>query len=123
MRKITVEYTVYDYSELSKEAKQKVKDWHLNNPFRSNDFSDICAEFLSACFPKSDLKTQFSLQYCQGDGLNIYGKLNLKDIASDELAEYLPADQFFYEITDEKMEEVCEANDFVFLEDGSLFSE
>ena len=31
--------------------------------------------------------------------------------------------QFFYEITDEEMEDVCEANDFVFLEDGSLFSE
>lgn len=107
MRKITVEYTVYDYSELSKEAKQKVKDWHLNNPFRSNDFSDICAEFLSACFPKSDLKTQFSLQYCQGDGLNIYGKLNLKDIASDELAEYLPADIVFTEKEKKALKTIC----------------
>ena len=30
-------------------------------------------------FPRSDLKIEFSLNGCQGDGLNIFGKLNPKD--------------------------------------------
>ena len=31
-------------------------------------------------FPNSNLKVEYSLNYCQGDGLNIYGELNIKDI-------------------------------------------
>ena len=41
---------------------------------------EIYTEDLRYLFNNSDLKLQFSLSYCQGDGLNIYGKLDLMDV-------------------------------------------
>ena len=80
MEIITREYKVYNFSELSEEAKDKVKQWYLDDDFRSYDFENIYTEDLRYLFNNSDLKLQFSLSYCQGDGLNIYGKLDLMDV-------------------------------------------
>lgn len=80
MRTITKTYNVYTYTELSEEAKEKVNKWCLDNPCRNEIFSDIYTKDLKYLFPRSDLKMQYSLSYCQGDGLNIYGELDLMDI-------------------------------------------
>ena len=80
MEIITREYKVYNFSELSDEAKDKVKQWYLDDDFRPYDFENIYTEDLKYLFNNSDLKLQFSLSYCQGDGLNIYGKLDLMDV-------------------------------------------
>ena len=80
MEIITREYKVYNFSELSEEAKDKVKQWYLDDDFRPYDFENIYTEDLKYLFNNSDLKLQFSLSYCQGDGLNIYGKLDLMDV-------------------------------------------
>ena len=80
MEIITREYKVYSFSELSEEAKDKVKQWYLDDDFRTYDFENIYTEDLKYLFNNSDLKLQFSLSYCQGDGLNIYGKLDLMDV-------------------------------------------
>ena len=80
MEIITREYKVYNFSELSEEAKDKVKQWYLDDDFRPYDFENIYTEDLRYLFNNSDLKLQFSLSYCQGDGLNIYGKLDLMDV-------------------------------------------
>ena len=80
MRKVTEIYNVYTYLELSKEAKEKVNQWYLDDPMRNETFSEIYIEDLRNLFPESDLKMQYSLSYCQGDGLNIYGELDLMDI-------------------------------------------
>ena len=80
MEIITREYKVYNFSELSEEAKDKVKQWYLDDDFRPYDFENIYTEDLKYLFNNSDLKLQFSLSYCQGDGLNIYGKLDLTDV-------------------------------------------
>lgn len=80
MRTVTETYNVYTYPELSKEAKEKVNQWYLNDPCRSETFSGIYTEDLKYLFPGSDLKMQYSLGYCQGDGLNIYGELDLMDV-------------------------------------------
>ena len=80
MRSVNVTYKIYEFSELSEDVKAKVKEWYLNNFYQNEEFLDICKEELSHCFPKSDLKVQYSLSYCQGDGLNVYGTLNLKDV-------------------------------------------
>ena len=80
MEIITREYKVYNFSELSEEAKDKVKQWYLDDDFRSYDFENIYTEDLRYLFNNSELKLQFSLSYCQGDGLNIYGKLDLMDV-------------------------------------------
>lgn len=74
------EYKVYNFSELSEDAKEKAKQWYLDDDFRPQEFENIYTEDLHYLFNNSDLKMQFSLSYCQGDGLNIYGKLDLMDV-------------------------------------------
>ena len=80
MRTITETKNIYKYEELSEEAKETVKQWYLDDEFRTQDFEEITFEELHELFKNSKLKVQFSLNSCQGDGLNIYGKLNLMDV-------------------------------------------
>lgn len=79
MRTATVEYKVYKYIELSAEAKERAKQWYLEGrePFI---FTEMCEEDLYNLFGKNDLKVQYSLGYCQGDGFNIYGKIDAESI-------------------------------------------
>ena len=71
MRKITEtrEFNVYNFNELSKEAKERVRSWYLE--WQSSElgyiFEDDCMERLKELFPDSDLKIQYSLNYCQGN--------------------------------------------------------
>lgn len=80
MEVVTREYKVYNFFELSEDAKEKAKQWYLDDDFRPQEFENIYTEDLHYLFNNSDLKMQFSLSYCQGDGLNIYGKLDLMDV-------------------------------------------
>lgn len=77
---VTETYNVYIYPELSEEAKEKVNQWYLDDPTRSDMFYETYMEELREFFPHSDLKMQYSLASCQGDGVNIYGKLDLTDV-------------------------------------------
>lgn len=203
---ITKTYDVYKYNELSNSAKEKVKEWYLQGqePFI---FSDDCKQDLYNLFGNNDLDVQYSLGYCQGDGFNIYGKIDAEnifnclekhnggtqlakfenvltekekktilhyaeecgeielpmnsrycysladyiDIAEDweyKLVDYknlntevikkfekLVRDifrtlcrsyekwgyEYFYEISEEDLEEMCEVNEWEFLEDGTIF--
>lgn len=74
MRTVTEAYNVYTYIELSEEAKEKVNQWYLDDPMKSETISDIFTEDLKKLFPGRNLKMQYSLGDCQGDGLNIYGR-------------------------------------------------
>lgn len=69
----------YSYNELSEEAKEAVKQWYLDDPIRNDIFSESVESMLSEEFPRSKLKVHYSLSYCQGDGLNIHGTINLYD--------------------------------------------
>lgn len=80
MRTATKTYNVYTYPELSEEAKKKANQWYLDDPCRNDTFSETYTEDLHYLFPNSKLKMQYSLSYCQGDGLNIYGELDLMDV-------------------------------------------
>lgn len=79
MRTATVEYKVYKFEELSDKAKEKVKAWYLEGrePYM---FTEDCEEDLHNLFGENDLKVQYSLSYCQGDGFNIYGKVSAESI-------------------------------------------
>ena len=79
MREVVRKFNVYQYSELPEEAKEVAKKWYLDGR-DSCDFSEIYEQDLRLLFPNSDLKLEYSLGYCQGDGLNIYGSLNPMDI-------------------------------------------
>lgn len=80
MRTVTRTYDIYNYRELTDEAKGKARSWYLNDIFRPMEFENDYTEDLRYLFKNSSLNLQFSLSYCQGDGLNIYGQLDLEDI-------------------------------------------
>lgn len=79
-----VPVNVYEFAELSEDAKRNVREWWSEYrgdvSWLSWQFSDWCNEDLKAMFPNSDLKVEYSLSYSQGDGLNIYGCLCLTDV-------------------------------------------
>ena len=79
MKTVCVEYEVYKYNELDDVAKEKVKQWYLEGrePFI---FTEDCEMDLENLFGENDLKVQYSLGYCQGDGFNIYGKVYAESI-------------------------------------------
>lgn len=81
MRKIKVvkELELYKYEELSSEAKEKAKKDYLDN-LEPVLFTDMVETDLKTVFPNSDLKVQYSLNYCQGNGLSVYGSLDFEDI-------------------------------------------
>lgn len=209
MRTEMVEYKVYTYGELSDDAKEKAKAWFLEGREPSM-FTEDCEQDLENLFGENGLKVQYSLNYCQGDGLNIHGKIDATSVFKCLEAHYggtqleqfenvltdkekktilhyaeqcgeieLPINrpycycisdyvdvaeewayilenyfgyrainmetlrkfeelvkgifttlcgvyekwgyEYFYEISEEDMEDVCEANGYEFLEDGTIF--
>lgn len=86
-------YDVYTYDELSDQAKEtareKVRDSILQWRGDASDvFTDSCVTTLNELFPNSDLNVQYSLSYCQGDGLNTSGKLKVDDLLNVDLTAY-----------------------------------
>ena len=73
----TIETTVYQFSELSKEAKQKAIDsWYEseNYDFLKEDLAQFVAEKLNENnIEASELNVLYSLNYSQGDGLCFTG--------------------------------------------------
>ena len=71
----------YTYDELTPYAREMVKQWYIERYSDSFDdsFYQETMEELHTLFPRSDLKVQYSLSCSQGDGLNIYGTLDLLD--------------------------------------------
>lgn len=74
--------TVYSYSELPEEAKETAKKdlFETITDVRNEDFYSCIKTDLSVLFPDSKLDVEYSLSYCQGDGLNIYGKMDLNNL-------------------------------------------
>lgn len=79
MRTAVVEYKVYKYSELSEGAKEKARNWYLGGQ-EPCIFTEMVKEDLNCLFGANNLDVQYSLSYCQGDGLNIYGEINAETI-------------------------------------------
>lgn len=103
MRTITTEHNIYKFNELTDNAKDNAKNNILSIHHDTDTFYEMIKEDLKYLFPNSDLDVQYSLSYCQGDGLNIYGEVDVEDIiycvdtnAADGLFEkyknYLPED-------------------------------
>lgn len=96
MKKITKTYEVYDYNELSEQAKEKVKNYYLISENRNEQFQEDIEYNLNYYFNNSELDYQYSLGYRYGDGVNIYGEINVDDIfdtfVSKELDVFLRKD-------------------------------
>lgn len=96
MKTIIKTYEVYNYNELSEQAKEKVKNYYLISEIRNDLFQEDIKYNLSYYFNNSELDYQYSLSHSQGDGFNIYGKINVDDIfdtfVSKELDVFLRKD-------------------------------
>lgn len=81
MRKIQVvtDYELYKYEELDSKGKEKAKRKYLDGQ-DEYEFTDMVEADTTLVFPNSKLKVQYSLSYCQGDGLSVYGSLDFEDI-------------------------------------------
>ena len=107
MREETKTIKIYNYSELSEKAKEKVKQMFLEWKVEDSDiFTEDCEENLKSLFLNSNLKVEYSLNYCQGDGFNIYGDLNIEDIL-----EYID----FKDDEKEKIKNICVDSDYIVL--------
>ena len=82
MRTIIKKFNVFKYSELSEKAKEKVRCWYIDDPLRSEELTEMIDEDLKNLFPNSELKVEWSLSSCQGDGVNIYGDLCFIDLVN-----------------------------------------
>lgn len=94
MRTITITKNIYKYEELSKEAKERVKQDFLNDEYRNEEFKEFFKEELDRLFPNGEVDMQYSLNGCQGDGVNVYGKIAIDDLS---LLKDRVEDKKFYE--------------------------
>lgn len=94
MREATITVNVYKYDELCEKAKERVKTDYLQDCRTAYEFSEICEEELLTLFPHSSLKVEYSLSYCQGDGLNIYGVLDLEDAFMRVISDLTDEEQY-----------------------------
>lgn len=68
------------YNELSEDAKEKAKADYLEYGRFPQEFSMDLVENLKASYELHNLKTYYSLSYCQGDGLCLYGEISHSEI-------------------------------------------
>lgn len=80
MRIAKKEYKVYKYNELSDEAMENVDKWYLETYHTTEDFSTMVRDTLDYVYKLEDLDFQYSLNHYQGDGFNLYGKIEFSDI-------------------------------------------
>lgn len=76
----TVTTTYYQYDELNDDAKEKIKNWCLRERAEWGMFSEDVKQDLENLFGKNDLDIEYSLNYSQGDGLNIYGEIDAEKV-------------------------------------------
>ncbi len=167
MKTITKEYKVYNFDELTQEAKDKARNnWNKNDdiPFLLEDIRDRLSELLEENKITGEPRIFYSLSYCQGDGVMFEGyfewngySLDIKhsghyyhsycktlDITDEEgnqpetdepeLAfESIYQDickeleKYGYDVietaqSEENFKDICEANEYTFLEDGTMFN-
>lgn len=80
---ITKKINLYEYNELEEKAKERAKQDFLEArcELDGDMFTEIAMEIVGNYFQFTDgLKVQYSLSSCQGDGVNIYGKFDLRNV-------------------------------------------
>lgn len=71
---------IYEYEELSSESKEAVAAWMRDSGITNDDFQNTVDGELSLFGRFHDIKYQYSLGYCQGDGFNLYGEVSVENI-------------------------------------------
>lgn len=123
MKKITIEYNLYKFSELSDKAKERA----LNKFNEYNDFNDILLEDLDQWLlfrlkenniAINNYKILYSLSYSQGDGVCFTGNFewNGYDIKISHTGRYYHSRSVGFEITKEHEDESYEVSDEIYEE-------
>lgn len=81
MRTVVETKTVYKYDELSERAKSKALDRFNEGLDASEEINEIIKGELEDAGLSSLDVIEFSLGYCQGDGVAFYGKLDLEELS------------------------------------------
>ncbi len=77
MRQITT--TVYQFEELDDKAKERARDWYREDMDLSDSLRELFEHDVGeAGYPTE--KIEWSLGYCQGDGMAFYGRLTEEDL-------------------------------------------
>ena len=82
MRTIIIEERVYSFSELSEKAKERAIQDFINTGIQDEDFYE-CLECAACETFGDDISVQMSLSFCQGDGINVYGNVDVEKILLD----------------------------------------
>lgn len=77
MKEITI--IGYKYNELAEQVQRNLKEKIVHSWEYMDDFHWKIQDMIENDFPNSDIKVQWSLNYCQGDGVNLYGVLDYRD--------------------------------------------
>ena len=78
---------LYEYNELEEKAKERAKKEFLDtrSELDSDIFLEVSIDIIENYFPIVDgLNVQYDLSYCQGSGVNIYGKFDLQNVEGME---------------------------------------
>lgn len=88
---ITKKINLYEYNELSEKAKERAKQNFLDakcdidGDIYGDMFTETAMEIIGSYFQFTDgMEIQYSLSYCQDDGVNIYGKFDLQNVEGME---------------------------------------
>jgi|SRR5579872_125824 len=81
----TVEITTYSFDELDDAAKEKAREWFREGMYECDQLSELLEQDLGY-YGFDGFKCYFSLNYCQGDGVDFEGVVDIGEImkAGDE---------------------------------------
>lgn len=79
MRTVTEIFEVYDFTELSDKAKEKVREFYgeCQEPCF---FTEDCEEYIKEILPNSEVGVSYSLGYSQSDYFSLTGIVSLSDV-------------------------------------------
>lgn len=105
MKTITQTFNVYTFEELSEKAQAFAVEKEKEDRYSDSLYSDMLKESFENILNEKHLPNEtieFSLSYCQGDGVAFYGKLTdeqIKSLIGIYLSEYKEKDEKRVEVT------------------------
>jgi hypothetical protein len=101
-----IETKVYKFEELSKEAKEKAREWFRERGFDYDWYDGVEEDFKTICkiVGITDVKIYFSGFYSQGEGACFEGSYHYAKDSVKKLMEYAPQDKELHRIVKELRE-------------------
>lgn len=126
MKQYTITKTVYNFDELTDDAKENARQWYLADETRGEYLYHDMKDRLEYIFPKSgNLDVSYSLAYCQGDHLEITGEIWLYSMV--EKFDYTDKEKralyFYIDRAGVPSAEICDFRNTKYTNDPALYVE